>query len=133
MVSTPNNPADQTTHTPIRKSPLWTSEDRVTEISRESFLKEEAAFLFGSKDTTVTLYERHQVEEISAQLLVVLGTHRFDVGTNNNVKTNLISQTEKTPAYSYSFATPVKMKNDKRVEHDIFLKKSYFLYANIVN
>ena len=117
--STPEEPEDPTTFTPIQQRiynellELKESEQlnlQDNEKPRKSFLSN-----FDWTDATLTADERKQIEEVLIEFHAIFARHRFDIGTNREVKVKLTPNDDR-PAYSQSLPTPIKLKDDITVE-----------------
>ena len=117
--STPEDPGDPTTYTPIQQriytellelKQLKKLNSQDNEASKESFLSN-----FDWSYTTFGPEERQQIEEILMEFPDNFARHRFDIGTNREFKFNLTPNDDR-PAYSQSLPTPINLKDDITVE-----------------
>ena len=90
------------------------------ETSRKSFLSN-----FDWSDTTLSLEERQQIEEIWIEFMDIFARRRFDIGTNCDFKVKLTPNDDK-PGYSQRLPTPINLKDDIKVELALLHK-----YGNI--
>ena len=116
---TPEQPGDPDTYTPIQQriydelmelKQLEQLNPTDNEESRKNFLQH-----FDWTDTTLTLFEKQHIEDILVQYHDIFARHRFDIGTNREIKVKLTPNDDR-PAYSQSLPTPINLKDDITVE-----------------
>ena len=116
---TPENPGNESEHTPIQKRIL--SELRnlkeleklnplENEQSRIDFLKN-----FDWKTSTLSQKDKERIEELLVDFHDIFARHRFDIGINEDFMVKLTPKDE-SPAYSQSLPTPINLKEDILVE-----------------
>ena len=117
--STPDNPGDETSHTPIQNRML--SEIRTlqeleqrnpldNEQSRQQFLNN-----FDWKDFILNAQEIATIENLLVEFHDIFARHRFDIGMNETFTVKL-SPKDDSPAYSQSLPTTVNLKHDILVD-----------------
>ena len=116
---TPEEPGDPTTYTQFQQrvndellefQRLEKLNPQDNEESRTSFLSN-----FYWSDTTLSQAERHHIEEILNEFHDIFARHRFDIGTNREIKVKFTPNDDR-PAYSQSLPTPINLKDDITVE-----------------
>ena len=78
--------------------------------SRKQFLDH-----FDWTDTTLSPFEKQHIQDILVKYHDIFARHRFDIGTNKEVKVKLTPNDDR-PAYSQSLPTPINLKDDITVE-----------------
>ena len=80
-------------------------------------------------DTTLSLFEQQHNEDILVQYHNIFARHRFDNGTNRELKVKLTPNDDRL-AYSQNLATPITLKDDIAVElallHHEASSRTYF-------
>ena len=116
---TPEEPGDPATYTPIQQriynellelKELEKLNPHDNELSRTTFLSN-----FDWTDTTLSIDERREIEEILVEFHDIFARHRFDIGINREFKVQLTPNDDR-PAYSQSVPTPINLKDDITVE-----------------
>ena len=116
---TPEQPGDPTTYKPIQKRTF----DELVELQTLEKLnphddeQQPKTFLDNTdwSDTTLTLFEQQNVEELLLEFHDIFPRHMFDIGINSEFKVKL-SLKDDRPAYSQSLPSPINLKDDITVE-----------------
>ena len=112
---TPEEPGDPATYTPIQQriynellelKELEKLNPHDNGLSRTTFLSN-----FDWTDTTLSIDERREIEEILVEFHDIFARHRFDIGINREFKVQLTPNDDR-PAYSQSLPTPINLKDD---------------------
>ena len=116
---TPEEPGVPTTYTPIQQriynellelKELEQLNPQDDEKSRKAFFAN-----FDWTDKTLNPEELKQIEEVLIEFHDIFARHRFDIGTNCELKVKLTPNDDR-PAYSQSLRTPINLKDDLTVE-----------------
>ena len=70
---------------------------------------------FDWTDTTLSPFEKQHIEDILVHYHDIFARHRFDIGTNREIKVKLTPNDDR-PAYSQSLPSPINLKDDITVE-----------------
>ena len=107
---TPEEPDDPTTYTPIQ----------------QRIYKELSTFDWS--DTTLSLDERQEIEEILVEFHDIFARHRFNIDINREFKVKLTPNYDR-PADSQSLPTPINLKDDITV--DLALLHKYVIITTL--
>ena len=116
---TPENPGDETTHTPIQQRILKELRNlqNLEQLNPHDDADSRRKFLsnFDWKDSMLQQHEIRQIETLLVEFHDIFARHRFDIGVNEEFTVKLTPKDE-SPAYSQSLPTPVNLKEDILVE-----------------
>ena len=116
---TPENPGDETIHTPIQQRTLKELRNlqNLEQLNPHDDAECCQKFLsnFDWKDSMLQQHEIRQIETLLVEFHDIFARHRFDIGVNEEFTVKLTPKDESL-AYSQSLPTPVNLKEDILVE-----------------
>ena len=116
---TPENPGDETTHTPILQKILKELRNLqdLEQLNPHDDTESRRKFLsnFDWKDSMLQQHEVRQIETLLVEFYDIFARHRFDTGVNEEFTVKLAPKDESS-AYSQSPPTPVNLEEDILVE-----------------
>ena len=116
---TPENPGDETEHTPIQQrilkelrelQKLEELDPKQSESSRTQFLS-----MFKWDNSLITGEDRENLESILVEFNDIFARHRLDIGMNTQFKVSLTPKND-NPVYTQSLPVPINLKDDLTVE-----------------
>ena len=117
--STPDNPGDPKTHTPIQSRIVREIKDleEIQKLNPNNSTEEREAFLknFQWDDTQLSEEEKKDIEEILIEYNDIFARHRLDIRINHDFKIKLTPKTDE-PIYSQSLPCPINLKEALTVE-----------------
>ena len=117
--STPENPGDEDSHTPIQRRILQELRNlqEAEQLNPQNDDESRRKFLgdFDWKDSMLQQHEIKEIESLLVEYLDIFARYRFDIGMNEEFTVKLTPKDD-SPAYSQSLPTPVNLKEDILVE-----------------
>ena len=116
---TPEQPGDPNTYTPIQQRIFdeLTEPKQLEQLNPNDNKESRTKFFdhFDWTDTTLSSFERQHIEDILKQYHDIFARHRFDIGSNREVKFKLTPNGDR-PGYSQNLPTSMNLKDVKTVE-----------------
>ena len=116
---TPENPGDESEHTPIQQRILRELRElqRLEELDPKRDEKSRTQFLslFKWNDSLIIGEDRENLESILVEFNDIFARHRLDIGMNTQFKVSLTPKND-NPVYTQSLPVPINLKDDLTVE-----------------
>ena len=116
---TPENPGDESEHTPIQQRILRELRElqRLEELDPKRDEKSRTQFLslFKWNDSLIIGEDRENLESILVEFNDIFARHRLDIGMNTQFKISLTPKND-NPVYTQSLPVPINLKDDLTVE-----------------